>query len=160
MRVSLNATIWQAREQDGRLSIRISESRKDRETGSWETQNQFWATVRGDDAVAAVRALESDIAAAANHTGRPPFMSLSGYESGRGLKREDGSYASGFITITEVKPYESRQNAAPAAASTPAPAPAPRNYAAPTPAPVPAPAASPDGFMSIPDDVDEELPFN
>ena len=158
MRISMNATIWQIKNENGRLSIRVSESRK-KQDGTYETQNSFWATVRGEAAIAAIDALAPAIAAANNHEGRPPFMSLAGYEDGRGIKREDGSYAPGFISITEVKPFESRNGGSSTAPAAPA-ASAPQNYAAPAPAPAPAVAPTSGDFMNIPDSVDEELPFN
>lgn len=162
MRVELNASVWQYRvDQNGNISIQVSESRKNRD-GAYETQNQFWASVRGEEAIAAVKAMESAFEAVKNKTGRPPFMTLTGFEHGRGVKRQDGSYGAGFIVITGVKEFV-RQNAAPSAS---APAPAPRT-AAPVPAPAPTvqnpvpPVSAPTtpGYMNIPD-MDEELPFN
>ena len=63
--------------------------------------------------------------------------------------------------FAESKAVSQQNNSyrAPAAA---APAPAPAAYSAsPAPAPMPAaPDTSADGFMNIPDSIDEELPFN
>lgn len=157
MRVEVNANIWESRvDQNGNISIRIGESRKNQNTGTYETINSFWATVKGEEAIATVQALEQTLANVKARTERPPFMTLTGYESGRGTKRQDGTYGNGYITFTSVKPFVSHQRNAVPSASAPAPA------AAPVPAPAvqnPIPPVSTGEYVSIPDD-EEALPFN
>lgn len=166
MRVEVNAAVWESRVgQNGNMSIRITESRKNLETNSYDTLNSFWANVKGEEAIAAVQAMEQTFANVKAKTERPPFMTLIGYESGRGLKRPDGTYGNGFITFTSIRAFApQQQNAVPSAS---APAPAPVGAPVPTPAPAmqnPVPPAAPVStgeYVTIPDmGDDEELPFN
>lgn len=160
MRVEVNASVWESRvDQNGNISIRIGESRKNQNTGTYETLNSFWANVKGEEAIATVQALEQTLANVKAKTERPPFMTLTGYESGRGVKRQDGTYGNGYITFTSVKPFVSHRGNSVPSASAPAPAPT----AAPVPAPAavqnPVPPVSTGEYVNIPDD-EEALPFN
>lgn len=161
MRVEVNAAIWESRvDAKGNMSIRITESRKNRETGNYDTLNSFWAGVKGEEAIAAVQAMEQTFVNVKAKTERPPFMTLIGYEHGRGLRRQDGTFGSGFITFTSIRAFVPHQQNAVPSASAPAPAPA----AAPVPAPAPAmqnPVPPANEYVNIPDMDDEEaLPFN
>lgn len=81
--------------------------------------------------------------------------------------RNDGTRVYTTDVVVEEQEFAESKNAAQSGGASwqPAPAPAPAapapSAAAPAPAPAPAPAdLSADGFMNIPDGIDEELPFH
>ena len=168
MKVNIIGTLWRINTRDdGRMSVNISESRKNKQTGAYETTNSLWANVSGE-AVEAINAVATQL-----EDPHKPFMTFEGYLNGYGVKNADGTYGNGRFTITAAKPFQSSNRAtatpstapvpqayaAPVPVSTPTPAPAPQSYANPTPNPIPAPAATSEMY-AIPDDDDEELPFN
>lgn len=169
MKVSIIGTLWRINTRDdGKMSVNISESRK-KQTGNYETMNSLWATV-SEEAVDAINAVAAQL-----EDRHKPFMTFEGYMNGYGVKNADGTYGNGRFTITSAKPFQNSNgngtvpDATPAAAPVPqaytaptpvsTPTPAPQNYANPVPGPMPAPAATSEMY-AIPDDDDEELPFN
>ena len=155
MKVSIIGTLWRINTRDdGKMSVNISESRKNRQTGNYETMNSLWATVVSEEAVDAINAVAAQL-----EDRHKPFMTFEGYLNGYGVKNADGTYGNGRFTITSAKPFQNSNGNGTVPDATPAAAPAPQNYANPVPGPMPAPAATSEMY-AIPDDDDEELPFN
>lgn len=145
MNVTGNFAVWEKRthtnEKTGRtwLSVRVAESRKTNNTERpYETINSFWANVYSDAAISYINGL--DIPAAGERGKRAPLVHLEGALEGKGIRDESGKYGEGFVNFFragEPQFGNGGSNAAPAQA---------------------APAG--EGFMEIPEGIDEELPFN
>lgn len=139
MRVEGNFNVWEMIVGERQTQVRLSESRKNNQTGQYETINSFRATVRGE-ALEFLNSIKDQIPAAGEHGKKAPWVHFEGALERRGTKKADGTYNNdGYITFF-------RANMAGSNASAPSQAAAPA-------------AANEGGFLEVPEGIDEELPF-
>ncbi len=114
MKIKNVVTIWEKKENDKGLSVRFTESRKD-QNGNWINNGGGWAAVRGEKAVAFVKALPDPVKADNGNLKPIGLFSIEGSYDGYNQKNQDGTYSRGFFNFFSVENLpEKTENAAPA----------------------------------------------